>query len=97
MEYSQYKKLQEQVEGRVKTLSNSASEAADAGFENAKAFADSAEEKFDHVASEVQAKGQDEYEKAANLYQTKKPFKYIVIAGVVVLVVAVVAGVFFGG
>lgn len=62
----------------------------------AESLANKAADTVDNVASEVQAKGQAEYEKAAGLYEDKKPFRYIVIAGAVVLVLAVVVGVFFG-
>lgn len=92
MEYGDYKKLKEKVEG----LRDSVKESADAGLENAKAFADKAEAKLNEVPSEVQAGIKDKYEQFNESIVKESNAKYILIAGVALVVVAVVLGVFIG-
>lgn len=81
------------LEAKAAAFKQSVSESADAGYQRAKQFADSVEAKVDEVPAEVQSKAQAEYANVVDLYENKKPFKFILVAGGVLIVLAVIAGV----
>lgn len=94
MDYSKYKSLKAKVEDKAEKFTASANEAADAAFQNAKNFGDKASAKLDEVPSEVQSRVHAEIDRVEQKMKDGSNFKYIAIAGVVVIVVAVVAGMF---